>query len=190
MTEQLPLNTAPLPVKLRLEDYLLLDESGAFDAYAKTELIEGEIVFMNAQHRAHARIKTRLLVQLARVLGDLGGNLEAIVEGSVAIPPSNAPEPDIVVTSEPEGAGLIPLESVRLVIEVADTTLANDLSVKAVVYARTGVPEYWVVDVENRIIHQLWRPEGEAYGERRELAIGEPIAAATIEGLTVKTDGL
>lgn len=42
MTEQLPLNTSPLRVKLRIEDYLLLDRAGAFDAYAKTELIEGK----------------------------------------------------------------------------------------------------------------------------------------------------
>jgi len=31
-------------VKLRVEDYLLLDESGAFDAYRKTELIEGKCI--------------------------------------------------------------------------------------------------------------------------------------------------
>ena len=43
MTEILPLNTAPLPLKLRVEDYLALDASGAFAAYAKTELLDGEI---------------------------------------------------------------------------------------------------------------------------------------------------
>lgn len=190
MTEQLPLNIAPLPVKLRLEDYLLLDQAGAFAAYAKTELIEGEIVFMNAQHRAHARIKTRLAMALTQALRDLGGKLEAIVEGSVAIPPANAPEPDIVVTSEAEGEGLIPLESVRLVIEVADATLKNDLIRKAAVYARHGVPEYWVVDVEGRLIHQMWTLEGEAYAERQKMAFGERIAAATIENLAVETAGL
>ncbi len=114
-----------MPVKLRLEDYLLLDESGAFDAYAKTELIEGEIFFMNAQHRPHARIKTRLLVLIAEALK--GMELEAIVEGSVAIPPINVPEPDIVVTSEAEGTGLIPLDSVRLIVELADANARDRL---------------------------------------------------------------
>lgn len=190
MTEQLPLNISPLPVKLRLEDYLLLDRSGALDAYAKTELIEGEIVFMNAQHRAHARIKSRLHIVLAAALGNLGRKLEAIVEGSIAVPPSSAPEPDIVITSEPEGTGLIPLRSVRLIVEVSDATLDNDLSVKAAIYARHGIPEYWVVDVEARAIHQMWSPDGEAYGERRELAFGEALEAVTIAGLRVETSGL
>jgi Uma2 family endonuclease len=190
MTEQLPLNTAPLPVRLRLEDYLLLDDSGALDAYAKTELIEGEIVFMNAQHRAHARIKTRLAILIAGALRDLGGELEAIVEGSIAVPPVNAPEPDIVITSEPEGAGLIPLESVRLIVEVADTTLQNDLSVKAGIYARNNVPEYWVVDVDARAIHQLWSPSDGGYAARREVQLGGLINAETVDGLAVDTAGI
>ena len=186
MTEQLPLNTLPLPVKLRLEDYLLLDETGAFQAYRKTELIEGEVYFMNAQHRPHARIKSRLFLRIAEALE--GSGLEAVVEGSVAIPPINAPEPDIVVTSEAEGKGLIPLESVRLVVEVADATLGNDLSIKAALYARSGVPEYWVADVDGRVIHQMWTPAGEAYAERREVAFGGVVEAATIGGLTVNTN--
>lgn len=188
MTEQLPLNTTPLPVKLRIEDYLLLDDSGAFDAYRKTELIEGEVFFMNAQHRPHARIKSRLFRVLAAALDGTG--LEAIVEGSIAIPPVNAPEPDIVVTNAPEGDGLIPLESVRLIVEVADTTLRNDLARKAAVYARNGVPEYWVVDVEGAAIRQMWRPEGEVYAEQREVKFGDRIAAATIASLALATEDL
>lgn len=188
MTEHLPLNIAPLPVKLRLEDYLLLDESGAFDGYRKTELIEGAVFFMNAQHRPHARIKSRLFRLIAGALD--GTDLEAVVEGSVAIPPLNAPEPDIVVTSEAEGTGLIPLESVRLIVEVADATLKNDLSVKAAVYARHGVPEYWVVDVEGHAIHQMWKPEGGEYRGRRQREFGDRIEAAAIDGLMVETQAL
>ncbi len=190
MTEQLPLNISPLPVKLRLEDYLLLDESGAFDAYRKTELIEGEVFFRNAQHRPHARIKSRLHVLLAEALKAHEGGLEAIVEGSIAIPPINVPEPDIVVTSAAEGTGLIPLVSVRLIVEVADATLKSDLTVKAAVYARHGVPEYWVVDVRGGTIRQMWRPEGDSYAERRDVGFGDRIAAATIEGLAIGTSGL
>lgn len=188
VTEQLPLNVAPLPVKLRLEDYLLLDESGAFDAYRKTELIEGEVFFMNAQHRPHARIKSRLFRLLAEAFDGTG--LEPIVEGSIAVPPINVPEPDIVVTSEAEGKGLIPLESVRLIVEVADATLKTDLSVKAAIYARHAVPEYWVVDVNERMIHQMWRPENDAYVERRQVGFGAPLSAATIDEMEIETSGL
>ena len=190
MTEVVPLTRTPKAVKLRVEDYLALDELGAFDAYGKTELIEGEVVYMNAQHRAHARIKTRLLILLATVLRDADIDLEPLVEGSVAMPPHNVPEPDISLTSEPEGDGLIPLASLALVIEVADATLRNDLGRKLRIYAREGVTEYWVVDVNKGVIHQMWEPKDESYAERREIAFGNTITSATVHGLAVETSGL
>lgn len=183
MTEVLPLNTTPLPVKLRIEDYLLLDRSGAFDAYAKTELIDGEIFYMNAQHRPHALTKMKLYDAISAALRASGSPLTALVEASIAIPDHGVPEPDIVLTSEPEGEGLIPLGSVALALEVADTTLANDLGVKAQLYARASIPEYWVADVTGKVIHQLWAPNGEAYAQRREVAFDERIEAVTVAGL-------
>lgn len=190
MTEIIPLTIEPLPVKLRVEDYLALDASGAFDAYGKTELIDGEVVYMNAQHRPHARIKSRLHVLLASALRELKSELEALVEGSIAMPPHNVPEPDIALTAEPEGTGLIPLQSLALVIEVADATVRNDLGRKRRIYALAGVPEYWVVDVNKSLIHQMWMPSGDAYAEQREIAFGQPLGSMTIKGLAVQTGSL
>lgn len=187
MTETVPLTTEWKPVKLRVEDYLMLDDAGAFDAYGRTELIEGEVVYMNAQHRPHARIKSRLHFLIAEKLRSRSDGLEALVEGSVSMPPYNVPEPDIAITSEPEGEGLIPLASLALVVEVSDTTLHNDLGRKAKIYARERVAEYWVVDVNGGRIHQFWVPDGESYAERREIAFGHPIDAATIADLRVET---
>lgn len=190
MTEAIPLTTEWKPVKLRVEDYLMLDEAGAFDDYGRTELIEGEVVYMNAQHRPHARIKSRLHVLLANELAKRDDGLEALVEGSVSMPPYNVPEPDIAVTAEPEGKGLIPLASLALIVEVADSTLRNDLGRKAKIYAREGVPEYWVVDVNGARIHQLWDPQDEAYAQRREILFGDAMSAAAIPGLAIDTSSL
>ncbi len=182
----LPLNTAPLPVKLRIEDYLLLDRSGAFDGYAKTELIEGQIFYMNAQHRPHARIKMKLYDAISAALREARSPFTAFVEASISIPDHGVPEPDIVLTSEPDGEGLIPLASVALVIEIADTTLSTDLGRKAALYATAGIPEYWVADIEAKVIHQLWAPEDDAYAQARAVAFGERIAAMTVAGLVVE----
>jgi Uma2 family endonuclease len=190
MTELAPLTTEPRPVKLRVEDYLALDGLGAFDAYGKTELIEGEVVYMNAQHRPHARVKSRLSLLLATRLSEIGSELEALIEGSVAMPPHDVPEPDISLTAEPEGDGLIPLETLALVIEVADTTLKHDLGSKQTLYARAGVPEYWVVDIVHRVVHRLWTPAGQTYGERDEISFGQTLASKTIAGLTIETRAL
>jgi Uma2 family endonuclease len=185
MTEHLPLNTAQLPVKLRVGDYLVLDRSGAFADYAKTELIEGEILFMNAQHRPHALLKMKLYDHIRDALRGMRSELVPLVEASIALPPHDVPEPDIVLTSEPEGEGLIPLSSVALIVEVSDATLDLDLGRKAALYARHGIPEYWVADVNGRLVHQMWAPEGGTYTRQRETKLHEPIEAATVAGLIV-----
>ena len=175
---------------LRVEDFFLLDKSGAFEGYGKTELIDGGVVFMNAQHRPHARIKGQLFLALVAALREHHSGLTAIIEATVSMPPHNAPEPDLVLTSEPDGEGPIPLASVALLVEISDATLTVDLDIKARLYASHNVAEYWVVDVEGRVIHQHWGPEAEGYAELREVAFGELVDAATIAGLKVLTDGL
>ena len=177
-------------MKLRVADYLALDDAGAFEAYGKTELLDGEVVYMNAQHRPHARIKSRLHVTLATALREAGDKFEALVQGSVSMPPYNVPEPDIAITAEPEGEGLIPHASLALIVEVSDTSLRSDLGRKRKIYAREGVPEYWVIDVKKSLIHQMWSPMGESYAELRKVAFGDTLTAATIEGLTIRTDAL
>ena len=106
------------------------------------------------------------------------------------MPPHNVPEPDIAVTGEPEGDGLIPLSSLALIVEVADTTLRNDLGRKAKIYAREGVPEYWVVDIRNALIHQMWAPTSGRYTETREVVFGERIDSMTIDAVSIPTDML
>ena len=190
MTEQAPLELPPQRFKLRIEDYLLLDEAGAFEGIGRTELIDGEILLMPPQHRSHARFKSRLYFVLQSDLADRADGLEAIVEPSVSVPPHNVPAPDIVITNAADGEGLVPLESVRLAIEVSDSSLAIDLGRKRAIYARAGIPEYWVIDVRARRVHQHWAPDSDSYREHRLVALGERIEAATIDGLAVETVAL
>ena len=86
------------------------------------------------------------------------------------------PEPDIVVGDNPdvESYGT---ESFRplLVIEVADSSLRYDLSLKSELYARAGIPEYWVVDLPNRVLVVFRNPDG-AYQTRDTYAPGSRIA--------------
>jgi Uma2 family endonuclease len=173
--------------RLTVEEFLLLDREGAFGD-RRTELFEGEVYYMSPKHRPHARAVTELVVALAKALE--GSELSVLSDISVRLSDHDVPEPDIAVTDAPEGDGILPLESVKLLIEVADSTLAQDMGLKAVLYAGAGVPEYWVVDVNGRVIHQMWSPGPDGYAERRDVAFGERIEAATIDGLTVDTASL
>ncbi|HEX8467119.1 MAG TPA: Uma2 family endonuclease [Allosphingosinicella sp.] len=177
-------------VKLRIDDYLRLADAGAFDRYARTELIDGVVYAMNPQHRPHGFAKDELAYRLRRALEAMGSYLHVATEQSVALAPHDQPEPDIILTTEPRGPGAIPGTSVALLVEVAHTSLDHDLLRKGPVYASQRVAEYWVVDINAGLIHQMWSPQGEEYAERQGVKLGERIEAATIQGLAVETDGL
>ena len=190
MTELLRVDTLPRRVKLTADDFELLDRHGAFAAYQKTELIDGDIYFVNSQHRPHGMVKMRLYDALRDALRAIGSPYTAVCELTLALSPTDRPEPDVMLTGEPDGEGFVPLASVPLVIEVSDTTLEDDLGRKLRRYAAAGIPEYWVADVNARVIHQMWASAGEAYAERREVAFGERVIAATIAGLMIETRAL
>jgi Uma2 family endonuclease len=76
------------------------------------------------------------------------------------------------------------------VIEVAHTTVRHDLDSKKSIYAAAGGPEYWVLDIPARKVHQFWSPQGGEYAHQRVVAISDPVESVTIPGLSVPTDGL
>lgn len=190
MSELVPIDTSRHRAKLSAHDFELLDRHGAFRSYRKTELIDGDIYFVNAQHRPHAMVKMRLYDALRDALNAAGSAYTPVCEATLALSPIDRPEPDILLTSEPDGEGFFPLTSVPLVIEVADTTLADDLGRKLHRYAVGGVQEYWVADVSRRVVIQMWMPVGETYKGRAEVAFGQPLASATIAGLRIETQEL
>jgi len=179
----------PGKYRLRTADYLTLSRAGAFDGL-RTELIEGDVIVMSPQFRPHGFVKDEIAYRLRRVLESLGSPLHVATEQSVDLPPFNQPEPDIILTGEPRGAGAIPLASIALIAEVAVTTAKLDLGDKARIYASSGVPEYWVADVAEATLHRFWSPEGGSYRQHRAGSFGQPLESATIAGLTIDTAGL
>jgi Uma2 family endonuclease len=177
--------------RLTVQEFLLLDSEGAFGTRS-TELIGGEVFYMSPKHRPHARAITQMVIALSKALerGDFG--LSILTDISLHASEHDVPEPDIVLTDAPDGDGILPLAAAKLVIEVSQSTLKTDLGVKADLYARVGVPEYWVIDLtENRaLLHANPRPDGSGYDGQLDVSFGEPLHAATIEGLTVETEGL
>ena len=186
MNAPMPALNVPHTARLRVADFMLLNDAGAFADDGKVELVEGEIICMNAQYMRHASIKTALVVELVAALRRIGSALRAVVEVGVALSHDSMPEPDITLTSY-RGSGPVPIETVALLVEVSDTTLDNDLGRKAALYARAGVAEYWVVDVEGNSIVRHAAPGAYGYAARQVTAFGDALHAATIDGLVVDT---
>lgn len=94
--------------------------------------------------------------------------MQSTVDLSETSPDYDEPEPDAAVTAQPMTAYAArhprPADLV-LVAEVSDTTLRFDRSVKAALYARAGIREYWVMDIAGRQVFVHRQPAGEAYAD-------------------------
>jgi Uma2 family endonuclease len=189
MNMTIPVNV-PHPVKLRIEDFEVLDRTGAFADLKKVELIEGMIVGMSAEFRPHTFVKSQLMYRLQAALEATGSRFSAVVEPTLALPPYNLPEPDVAVVDAPMARDYFRIEHVALVVEVSDTTLENDLGAKLALYARHGVPEYWVVDLAETTVHQFWSVSAEGFSQRRSLPLAGAVPSATLPELKIDGTGL
>jgi Uma2 family endonuclease len=128
----------------------VIEDAGLFDQ-ERVELIDGELISKLGKKRPHVDTGTRLFAWLLRVFGDDNVNSEAPINVAAEDNPTNEPVPDLIVL-KPSYSGLsAPPQpnDLHLVVEVADSSLTFDLTVKAALYARAGIVEYWVLDVSD-----------------------------------------
>lgn len=188
--EMTPLPDSLQPFPLRIEDYELLDRAGVFEG-RRVELIEGVIIAVNSEYRPHTRVKNELMYRLRRALEALGSNLEALVEPTLALPPRNMPEPDVVVASvSPNENDYFRLPDMVLVIEVGASTLRSDLDTKRRMYATHQLPEYWVVDVHGREVHQFWGPGDGVFESERTIPLAGELRSLTMPDLAIDGTGI
>jgi Uma2 family endonuclease len=167
MSEAAPLER----IKWRVADFHKMVETGVLSEDDRVELIDGEMIEMAPIGRRHLAKVNRL----SRILGLAVGE-RAIVstQNPIALPPRNEPQPDIaLLRPHPDDyeSGLPTAADVLLVIEVADTTLAYDRDVKMPIYARYGIAEAWLFDVEARVLFVHHDPAPSGY--RRILTPGK-----------------
>ena len=185
-----PLPDSLQPFPLRIEDYELLDRAGVFEG-RRVELIEGVIVAVNAEYRPHTFIKNELMFRLRLALRAIGSNYDAFVEPTLALPPHSLPEPDVIVADlSPSENDYVRLRHVAIVIEVGASSLTGDLGVKRRMYAMQGVPEYWVVDVKKRRVHQFRSPADGAYQDERVILLADELRSLTMPELAIDGAGI
>jgi Uma2 family endonuclease len=133
-----------------VRDYHRMSDLGILDPRERTELIAGQIVLMTAKGTPHV-ITLQLL---ANSLQEQLGRIALIrTQDPIQLDNFSEPEPDLAIV---RGTILDYAEhhprpdEIYLVIEVADSTLKQDCEVKDKLYARSGIAEYWVVDINNR----------------------------------------
>jgi Uma2 family endonuclease len=161
---------------LSVQDYHRMLEAGILAADERVELIEGQLYKMAAKGTAHSAAVTRIDRVLSRLLA---GKALLRFQDPVQLSDFSEPEPDVaVVQIDPldyEDHHPTPGE-VFWLIEVADTTLRRDRDLKVPVYGRSGIQEYWILDVQERCLYVYRKPEPTGYGAQQTLSDQDTIA--------------
>ena len=173
---------APFERPFSTAEYRTLVEAGVLGPDSRVELIDGRIVTMSPILPPHLHTVLRLTDSLAqRLYATSPAPARMSVQSSFALFDGTEPEPDLVLLKPDTPEDRLPGPSdAMLVVEVSDSTLGYDRTVKRARYAQAGVGEMWVLDVEGRAVEVGQRPRGREY---QSLVRFE-------EGQTVKVDAL
>ena len=177
--------------KWSVRECRFLVDNGLLES-GKYELIEGEIVLKTGRGRWHIFVVARIIAALTAIFGESVQSQAQIGVGE--IDEFNDPEPDVTVLRgtlrdylerEPD-----PSTDVVLAVEASQTSLRGDITTKAMLYARHGVPEYWVVAIQCRELIVFRQPTAEGYATNQTFTESDFVSALAAPDSLVKVADL
>ncbi len=185
------LNRHPVPRhRLTVDEYHRLGEAGILGEDDQVELLEGQLVDMSPIGPRHALAVDALTEMLVTAFAGRAG---VRVQNPIVLDDATEPQPDIVLVRRPwrgyPAAHPRPGDSF-LVIEVADTSCETDLGAKLALYARAGIPEFWIVDLTTDGVLVCRNPGGDRYGSMTRVEPSGILEVSGLPGVTVPAASL
>jgi len=173
-----------------VDEYYRMAEAGVLKPDDRVELIEGEIIKMRPIGSTHAACVARL--------DDLFRNLtkrKAMirVQSPVRLGEFSEPVPDVALLKSRKDyyAARHPLPSdIFLIVEVADTTVLSDREIKVPLYARSGIPEVWLINLPKKVVEVYAEGSAGRYRKSFKYRSGETVVAETFPELLVAVDDI
>ena len=178
--------SSPVRHKLDASAFFRMADAGIFATDQRLELIDGDLLDVAPTGQGHSGIVAGLNEALVLACT---GRATVWTQGSIRLNNLNVPEPDFAVLRRradfyATGHGPCPAD-LLLVIEVSDTSLHFDRTVKLPVYAGAQVPEYWIVDLKGRRVDAYRAPRGDHYAEVATYISGDILALTAAPEIVV-----
>jgi Uma2 family endonuclease len=170
------------------EEYERMVSACVFHPEERLELIDGEVFEMTPQSSRHATA-VRLVEDALRSIFAQGHDVRTQLP--LALDPGSEPEPDIaVVPGRPRDYLDAHPDTAILIVEVADSSLGYDRELKAGLYARHGIPEYWIVNLADSGLEVYRNPEGGRYSSCAVFRDSESLSPLACSGASVSVSEL
>jgi Uma2 family endonuclease len=187
------IESLPPPLKrhrLKADEYQRLGELGVLSPDLRVELIDGEIIELAPIGTRHWATVQRIDEALRAALGQ-----RALVatQTSFRLDAYSEPQPDLGVYKRRDDfyATALPTPAdTLLIVEVADSSARYDREIKLPLYARRGVPELWIVDLEAKLLRVYRQPRGDDYLLAQATATPGRVGIEAVPGVEVELGDL
>jgi Uma2 family endonuclease len=170
--------------KLSIDKYERMVRAGILTENDRVELIRGELIDKMPIGDAHIDVVNRLNRRFARLLDEA---VTVSVQNPLVLADSE-PEPDLALYTL-RAPGKARAADVHLVIEVADSSLEFDRTVKLSLYAEAGIPEYWIVNVLDEEVEVYRQPQFDGtYTVRSVLKRGDLLQPLAFPGIKLPVE--
>ena len=187
MTTTAP-NVSITHYRLSRTEYDRAVEAGAFQPEAKLELIDGNLRAMTPEGTAHTTGMHLVADWLRHAFGE---GFFVRIQNPLAIDEYSEPEPDVaVVTGTVRDYRHAHPASAVLIVEISHESLQYDRTVKQRLYARCGIPEYWILALPEARLEVYRHPTGDRYQNVTSLAAGDHVAPLARPEARIPVDDL
>jgi Uma2 family endonuclease len=168
-----------------VDEYYRMGEAGILGEDDRIELIEGRLVDMAPIGSTHAGVVIQLT---ALISAALAGRAFLSTQNPIRLGRRSEPQPDVAILRLRDDfyrkAHPTP-KDVLLLIEVADSTIRYDREVKIPLYARHGIPEVWLIDLQQQRLEIYLQPSPDGYRQTIRPANDERIAPTLLPDVIV-----
>jgi Uma2 family endonuclease len=180
--------TAPKRYRFTVEQYYQLAEAGILAPDERVELIEGEIIKMDAIGPTHSWLVDNLTRAVYRQIGD---DVRLSAQNPIHLGPRTEPQPDLCLSRYyPERRAHPTPEDIYFVVEVSDTTLDIDRNTKLPLYAAAGILETWLFDVSTFTLERHTDPRDGVYQQVDRARRGQSLPSTTRPAIILAVDDL
>ena len=170
----------PTTRRFTVSEYHRMAEAGILGEDDRVELLHGQIYVMSpigSQHAACVRRLTRLFILAAREQAGVS------VQNPILLAPDSEPEPDVALLTPRDDAYAARHprpDEVMLIVEVSGSSLEFDQTTKLPLYAQAGIPEVWIVALDEDQIHAHRQPEEGTYAEHETCERGNMLTVQAL----------
>lgn len=190
----LPQENQPKPIRpshpirhlTHLDEWRRMGDAGIFPPDCRVELINGEIIEMppiGFNHSGHVNRLNHILTRLASEKA-VASAQNPVQLGDLSEPEPDfmllKPDPDFYCTRHPNA------DDVLLLIEVAESSLAFDQNQKLRLYAEHGIPEYWLLNLNDQCLEVYRKPHGDVYAEKTTLYAGDSVTLSQLPDISIQ----